>query len=139
MKNKSNLLIIGLIGALFLLGINLFFINLFNNSDKEKLIMSITDVSKKCLSNRVQIYSNDKYRVYSSTNDKLIKKGNLNYNQDFNILIDKIKTYEADNKAYMNYKIILNNNEVIYASIEYATELNELLDLIPLNNLFECE
>jgi len=111
------------------------------HAEKNVLIMTISDVSKRCPSNEFRIYSNGEYRVYRSFRKNLndFEKGYLNYNKDFNALVNKIRTYKIDKNDFRHYKIVLSNNEIIYTSEKTnAPELKELIASIPLENPFWC-
>lgn len=137
--NKINrrLITISII-ILVVIGIYILFITFSNKMNDKKLIMSISDVSKMCLSNKVLIYSNLEYRVHGPINDKLKYSGKIKYNGNLNSLVNTVKTYKPDTETLVNYRIVLNSGEEITASIDKAKELNDFLSLINIDDLFWC-
>jgi len=127
--------------SIFLVLILMFVIAWFiikDNKKEQTVLMIVSDVSMKCISNEITIYSNGEYLVKTSTG-KEKQNGKLNYKDDLEDLVNIVKTYKPDMATLMNYKIELNDGEIIYAAIKDSKELNELLALIPLDNLFWCE
>ncbi|MGE5456487.1 MAG: hypothetical protein ACM3O4_05245 [Ignavibacteriales bacterium] len=133
--NKINCkLITTSIIILVVIGLYILFISISN----KKLIMSISNISTVCITNKVLIYSNLEYEVYSTIGDKLKYSGKIKYKGNLNSLVNTVKTYKPDNETLVNYRIVLNNGEEIVASIEKAKELNDFLSLINIDDLFWC-
>jgi len=101
--------------------------------------MSISDISKVCISNKLLIYSNLEYQVYGFMNNELKYSGKIDYDENLNSLINTVKTYKPDTETLLNYRIVLNNDEEIIASINDAKKLNDFLSLIPVDDLFWCD
>jgi len=134
---KKILIVFSILFVLIIITIVALFM-LKEKTEEKTVLMVISDVSKKCLSNVVTIYSNGEYLVRTGT-DQEKQRGKLNYSGNLENLVDIIKTYEPDMSTLMNYKIELSDGDVVYAAIKNAKKLNELLDSIPLDNLFWCE
>jgi predicted transcriptional regulator len=139
LNNRNKCLILVSLIILAVIGSYMVIVSILDKTKNENLLMSISDISKNCISNKVLIYSNLEYQVIGSINNELRKSGKVNYKKDINALVDEVRSYKPDNEKYINYLIILNDGKEITASINDATELNNLLSLIPLDDLFFCD
>jgi hypothetical protein len=137
-KFSKWLLILAAI-ILIVIGSYMIIVSILDKTKDERLLMSISDISKNCISNKVLIYSNLEYEVVGPVNNELRKSGTVDYKKDINALVDDVRSYKPDNEKYINYLIILSDGKEITASINNATELNNLLSLIPLDDLFFCD
>lgn len=112
-------------------------LRLFYVSDKWK--MQISDVSKHCFSNVLDVYANKEYSVVSGVGNKIIAKGKSNYPKSVDYLVNKIKTYPIDNESMLNYKVIFKDNDEVIVDQGNSPEIKKFLDTIALDNLFWCE
>jgi len=142
---KYLLLVIILVGTI----VGIYFVREYMKKKNDKpsttpteniLLFTVTDTSKKCLSNSLYVYSNNKYEIIKGAvldnKDNLIKTGTYNY--DINKLIDSFNDDSCDTENYFNYKVILESGESYCISMIDDTELNKFLESLNEENLFWC-
>lgn len=101
--------------------------------------LQVSDVSKNCYSNVLNIYSDKDYVVLSAIGSKVIAKGKSNYPKSIDFLENEIKNYKPDKESLMNYKIKSKSDTEIYADQYNSPELAEFIKTIKVENLFWCE
>lgn len=101
--------------------------------------IQISDVSKNCYSNAVNVFSNKYYTVVSSVGQKVLAKGKSNYSKSIDYLENQIKNYSSDKISMMNYKIESSNGTSTYVDQNNSPELEEFIQTIKVDNLFWCD
>ena len=111
-----------------------------NVSTEEKLLFTVTDVSKNCFSNGLKVYNNNKYEIIKGAvpvgESNLIKTGTYNY--DIDKLIASFNDDTCDMENYFNYQVTLESGEKYCISMMEDTELNKFLNSLNEENLFWC-
>ena len=105
-----------------------------------KLLFTVTDASKKCLSNSLNVYSNNKYAIIKGAvpegESNLLKTGKYDY--DIDKLIASFNDDACDMENYFNYRVTLESGESYCISMMANTELNKFLESLKEENLFWC-
>lgn len=136
-----------LILLVVLVGI-IFGLYLLNDKDKEEsspngeevLLFTVTDVSKNCFSNGLNVYNNNKYEIIKGAvpegESNLLKTGTYNY--DIDKLLASFNDDTCDMEHYFNYRVTLESGESYCISMMEDTELNKFLESLNEENLFWC-
>ena len=84
-----------------------------SHNGEQVLLFSVTDVSKKCFSNGLKVYSNNKYEIIKSAvpegENNLLKTGTYNY--DIDKLLASFNDDTCDMENYFNYRVTLESGE----------------------------
>lgn len=135
-KKHNKMLLISAIAISLIACLVFAWFKMFYISDNWQL--HISDVSKACYSNALNIYSDKGYIVISATGGRIIHSGRSDYKKSIDYLESKIRTYQADKESLMNYEVITNNGSTIYVDQNNSPELREFLNTIDVENLFWC-
>jgi len=135
-KKHNRILLISAIAILLITCLIFAWFKMFYIHDNWQL--HISDVSKNCYSNALNIYSDKGYIVISATGGKIIHSGRSDYQKSIDYLEDKIKTYPADKELLMNYEVKTSSGITIYVDQNNSPELKEFLNTIDVENLFWC-
>lgn len=114
----------------------------YNETHKEDvLLFTVEDVSKKCYSNSLKVYSNGKYEIvgisYDGEEPNIIKTGLYDYDIDkvMNTLDDKT----CDNESYLNYQVTVNESKSYCIGMNSNHNLNNFLKSLNEEKLFWCQ
>lgn len=114
----------------------------YNENKKDTvLLFTVNDVSKKCYSNSLKVYSNGKYEIvginYDGDEPNIIKI-NL-YNYDINKVINALDNKTCDNDSHLNYKVVVDEDETYCIGINSNHELTKFISSLNEEKLFWCE
>lgn len=105
--------------------------------------LQISDVSKDCFSNTLNVYTSKDYKVVSGVGDKVIAKGKSTYPRSLSYLVNELIEVMPDSEQaiYNKYKVgYSEDGDITYISVsEDNPELKIFLDTIKIENLFWCD
>lgn len=136
-KIKNKKIMIFVVSLLIISCLVFAWFTIFNISNNWQL--QISDVSKNCYSNTLNIYPNKDYAVVSGVGDRLIARGKSTYSKTLEHLTKKVNTYPADQEPSMNYKVEFKTGEIVYVDQNNSPELDNLISTIKVDNLFWCD
>lgn len=106
-----------------------------DKKEDKKLLFSVEEIGKDCVSNVVYIYDDNTFTVKDYTGKE--EYGEYNY-PNMNNLIKVIPTYTIDQSNYGNYKVTFQDGSISMVSVIKSFELREFLDSLEKDNLFWC-
>lgn len=114
----------------------------YNENKKDTvLLFTVNDVSKKCYSNSLKVYSNGKYEIVGISygdNEPNIIKTDL-YNYDIDKVINALDNKTCDNDSLLNYEVVVDEDESYCIGINSNHELTKFIASLNEENLFWCE
>lgn len=114
----------------------------YNENKKDTvLLFTVNDVSKKCYSNSLKVYSNCKYEIVGISyddNEPNIIKTDL-YNYDIDKVINALDNKTCDNDSLLNYEVVVDEDESYCIGINSNHELTKFIASLNEENLFWCE
>ncbi len=105
--------------------------------------LQISDVSKDCFSNTLNVNTSKNYTLVSGMGDKVIAKGKSTYPRSLSYLFNELIKVMPDSEQaiYNKYKVgYSEDGDITYISVsEDNPELKIFLDTIKVENLFWCD
>ena len=125
-------------GAVALLIVSVMFVYFRFIYVSNEWYMRISDISKDCQSNMLNVYPGKDYIVVSAYENKIIDRGVSTYAESLDYLDDKIKSYSIDDELNMNYRIEYKSGLKIDINQNKSPEIDSFLKTLDTEDVFWC-